>query len=301
MSLLYYAPGGGLGHVSRAVKVLRYIKKSGLIITSPLPIDIRPQLPEGVEHLAIPEHCQDQGSLAGWLQKQLRQLAISKLIIDSFPAGIFGELGAIALPEQRVFVSRLLNWPSYSSGINAIPCFKQTWYCEWPAEDQELAMSHLCGSRYWLPLLSSPPLEMHSAADNPRHTEQDGLLVIHSDLNELTQLLPRDYHGPMTLVSPAVPAAQQAQLKQNWPQLKFLQQYPTDNIGWDYPWLRCAAGFNLMHEYVQHPGAKFIALKRRFDLQQLRLDRGIHGMLPPNGMPLLTPERLPSAQAAAMK
>lgn len=280
MTLLYYAPGGGLGHLSRAVKVMQYINAKGIIVTSPLPIT--PALPDGITHIAIDEQCQDVGSLAGWLQKQLRHFNINRLIVDSFPAGIFGELGIITLPEQRILVSRLLNWPVYQQGISAIPSYRQTWYCEWPAAEQEQALSHLTGTRYWLPLLATPPeqdIEPHA-----------GLLIIHSNVDELPLLLPKHCSLPVTLVTPPLSQLQHAQLELRWPQVQFIQQFPCDALGWHYQAVRCGAGFNLMSEYLQHPGAKFIALPRRFDLQELRLQRGIRGMLPPNAMPLLQPK-----------
>ena len=280
MTLLYYAPGGGLGHLSRAVKVMQYINGKGIIVTSPLPIT--PELPQGITHLAINSQCQDVGSLAEWLQKQLRHFNVTRLIVDSFPAGIFGELGVITLPEQRILVSRLLNWQVYQQGVSAIPSFRQTWYCEWPAAEQEQTLAHLTGTRYWLPLLATPPeneIDPHQA-----------LLVIHSNIDELPLLLPKQCALPITLVTPPLSQAQHAQIEQHWPQVQCVQQFPCDALGWQYQAVRCGAGFNLMSEYLQHPGAKFIALPRRFDLQQLRLQRGIRGMLPPAAMPLLQPK-----------
>ncbi|KFZ38408.1 hypothetical protein HR45_02885 [Shewanella mangrovi] len=278
MTILYYAPGGGLGHLSRALKVMRYIGASGIVVTSPL--TLTPPLPDHIQHLPIEDNCTDLGSLAGWLTKVLRNYAVSSLIVDSFPAGIMGELGHISLPANRVYVSRLLNWQVYQRGINAIPSYRQTWYCEWPAEDQEFALAHLTGVRYWLPLLGTPP-EASTAVTEP------GVLIIHSDIGELAELMPSNTDIPITLITAPLTDIEQQRLQQQWPQVTLKHQFPAYAIGWQYQQLRCAGGFNLVSEYLQHPGVKFTPLARTLDLQQLRLSRGIRGMLPPSGMPLL--------------
>jgi len=125
--LIYYAVGGGLGHVSRAYKVLDALDiKPGQtkIITAhdSVPTAV------GTSHdlLSVPASWAKSPSL---LSKQLatwvEEFSAKRLLIDTFPMGIRGEIDQSLLPPELSFdyIARFLKWPPYlRSALGAIEC-----------------------------------------------------------------------------------------------------------------------------------------------------------------------------------
>ncbi|WP_039032994.1 hypothetical protein [Shewanella sp. ECSMB14102] len=309
--LIYYAPGGGLGHLSRALKVLGFIKaQQALVITSPLPLAVDALLPKGIQHISLPPGLQSRAELSAWLKQLLaslnKQQACRLMLIDAFPGGIWGELGDIPLPGKLVYIARLLNWNVYRQRIAHIPRFQQIWFCEWPTPEQELALSNQTGQRFWLPLLG----EDKSKGATPKGLEKPKqTLVIHSgSLAEQALLLEHATKAgeAIDIIAPPRPSADagfnnkpldsksldkralsefnNCNNKEHKPGLTRLQLYPASDIGWHYQRVICGGGFNLVSEYILHPGALFVPLTRALDLQHLRIDRGLGGFLPPPGL-----------------
>ncbi|GHA97308.1 hypothetical protein ACFFLG_06470 [Shewanella indica] len=304
--LIYYAPGGGLGHLSRALKVLGFIKaQQALVITSPLPLAVDALLPKGIQHISLPTRLQSRAELSAWLKQLLaslnKQQACRLMLIDAFPGGIWGELGDIPLPGKLVYIARLLNWNVYRQRIAHIPRFQQIWFCEWPTPEQELALSNQTGQRFWLPLLGEDKSQdaTPKGLEKPKQT-----LVIHSgSLAEQAMLLEHATKAgeAIDIIAPPRPSADAGfypldgnpldkralsdfNNKEHKPGLTRLQLYPASDIGWQYQRVICGGGFNLVSEYILHPGALFVPLTRALDLQHLRIDRGLGGFLPPPGL-----------------
>lgn len=107
-TLLYYAPGGGLGHLTRAVAILRQWKRlsgepSLLLSYSPFaPLAKKEGL--AVEPIAGPEA----------VAETLRRVWPAMLVVDTFPRGILGEIAELApaLDCPLALVQRHLN-PEY--------------------------------------------------------------------------------------------------------------------------------------------------------------------------------------------
>lgn len=309
--LIYYAPGGGLGHLSRALKVLGFIKaQQALVITSPLPLAVDALLPKGIQHISLPTRLQSRAELSAWLTQLLaslnKQQACRLMLIDAFPGGIWGELGDIPLPGKLVYIARLLNWNVYRQRVAHIPRFQQIWFCEWPTPEQELALSNQTGQRFWLPLLGEDKSQdaTPKGLEKPKQT-----LVIHSgSLAEQAMLLEHATKAgeAIDIIAPPRPSADagfnnnpldskpldksalsnfnNCNNKEHKPGLTRLQLYPASDIGWQYQRVICGGGFNLVSEYILHPGALFVPLTRALDLQHLRIERGLGGFLPPPGL-----------------
>ncbi|MCE9786901.1 hypothetical protein [Shewanella chilikensis] len=307
--LIYYAPGGGLGHLSRALKVLGFIEaKQALVITSPLPLAVDTLLPKGIQHISLPPRLQSRAELSAWLKQLLaslnKQQKCRLMLIDAFPGGIWGELGNIPLPDKLVYIARLLNWNVYRQRVAHIPRFQQIWFCEWPTPEQEQALSNQTGQRFWLPLLGEDKSQdaTSKGLEKPKQT-----LVIHSgSLAEQTLLLEHAAKAgeAIDIITPPRPSAEadvnsnpldsndksalsdfnHCNNKECQPGLTRLQLYPASDIGWQYQRVICGGGFNLVSEYILHPGALFVPLTRALDLQHLRIERGLGGFLPPPGL-----------------
>ncbi|HVR37462.1 MAG TPA: hypothetical protein VMU84_00080, partial [Thermoanaerobaculia bacterium] len=94
----YYAIGGGLGHARRAQRVLEAlaIRDAEIITTDDVPRDLE----------------RNREAHRAWLLERFHD----HVIIDTFPAGIQGELAGI---ENITFdyVARLLRWDEYRSAV----------------------------------------------------------------------------------------------------------------------------------------------------------------------------------------
>lgn len=119
-SILYYAPGGGLGHLTRAITILDRIDAAGLsarILASSLhaplaarasrhPVDT---CPAGV----IGTRRAYQAFLSGYLAEH----AVEAVVLDTFPWGIVGEWKDLAPDLPRLLVARSLKWNSYAERV----------------------------------------------------------------------------------------------------------------------------------------------------------------------------------------
>ena len=115
-----YAMGGGLGHLTRARRVLRSLgcasADAAILSASPLA--------RGPDIVAVPRRlATSRAEFAAWLKKTLRSLAPSAVVVDAFPLGILGELAdASVLPEVPLYhVARLLKWKAYREAFGGSP------------------------------------------------------------------------------------------------------------------------------------------------------------------------------------
>jgi hypothetical protein len=114
--VLYYAMGGGLGHLVRARAVLhtlRLERRAALLSASPHTKDARVvgDLPVYEPPGAIRD---DTSAVAAWVVETITRLAPSELIVDAFPAGLLGELRLLRAPPPSTYVARLLRWSAYA-------------------------------------------------------------------------------------------------------------------------------------------------------------------------------------------
>jgi hypothetical protein len=137
-SLVYYAMGGGLGHLARARAVLYTLGYTGhvtLISASAHARDPRvigdwdvALVPASLEH--------DPHAFARWIDVTLTAACAERLCVDVFPAGILGELcGLRATGIELWHVARRLRWSQYNTRL-AGPAltFERTFLLE-PLED----------------------------------------------------------------------------------------------------------------------------------------------------------------------
>lgn len=93
--IVYYAAGGGLGHITRARRVLDALQLDDAVIVASVPADERITGPYPV----VQAPC------------DLRALRPERIIADAFPLGLFGELADAGAPLD--YVARLLKWDEY--------------------------------------------------------------------------------------------------------------------------------------------------------------------------------------------
>jgi hypothetical protein len=111
--IVYYAAGGGLGHATRARRVLDALGIDDAVIVASAPADARVT----GRYRVVRTPC------------DLRALKPERIIADAFPLGLFGELADVGVPLD--YVARLLRWDEYRRCVpHPLPTFGTTYLAE---------------------------------------------------------------------------------------------------------------------------------------------------------------------------
>lgn len=168
MTTVYYAVGGGLGHLTRACRVLTALalESEATIVTSCQHSEVAGSIPT----IRINEDDDVRGVIG----------VPERLIIDTFPCGIRGELTGIDVP-RREYVARRLRWSEYEPiRANAAPRFDITYVME------ELEELH----HEWLHERSSAVVPLTLRVQPQSAKEEDFWLIVHSGpADEVHELL----------------------------------------------------------------------------------------------------------------
>jgi len=187
--VLYYAIGGGLGHLVRAGRFLRAqdLADKALILSACEHADDA-RLNSGVAVRRVPKALRhDLAALRAWLAGAVEQFEPDIVCVDCFPAGILGELAEVtALRGRRLWhVARLLRWNEYAPLATRSPRFELAWQLEpLQPEHEQWLREHADGIRaapieipvappqrlgdgrpYWLVAHSGPAEEVRELID----------------------------------------------------------------------------------------------------------------------------------------
>jgi hypothetical protein len=248
--VLYYALGGGLGHLTRARRVLAALgcgDRAAVLTASPFAGD--PRVCDGLPVVRVPPRLgHDRGVFRGWLSQLLAELGPDELIVDSFPGGILGELCGIAVPRAR-HVARRLRWGAYAQRLDGrLPRYEITHVLE-PLDRHHVAA--LEGySRGVEPFELPAPF---ATGESLPLSEKPHWLVVHSGPEaEVAELVQRaaDLRWAarasvqIIVVSPSRPSRLPGD--SDWRDI-----YPVAPFLPHAQRILTAAGFNVMHETVQ--------------------------------------------------
>lgn len=121
-AILYYAMGGGLGHLTRTLAIADEMgpRSSSLRILcsskyTPL---VLATTDHAVDHVAE-KHLASRESYYGFLSDYLERHRFSLIILDTFPFGIVGEWLTLARDIPTLLIARSLKWHEYADMINA--------------------------------------------------------------------------------------------------------------------------------------------------------------------------------------
>ena len=182
--LLYYAMGGGLGHLTRARAFLHTTGLDGeaVLFTSSSFAD-DPRVTGGLRVVRVPADLDgDRGGLRALLGRTIAELGVRRLVVDALPAGILGELADFSPPPglELWHVARLLRWERYAADASArLPRFDRTFVVEELHENHRRALEAASGEMRRLDLVDPP-----SAAPEP--IERPYGLVVHCGPDEET-------------------------------------------------------------------------------------------------------------------
>jgi hypothetical protein len=186
VTTLYYALGGGLGHLTRARKVLEALRLDAVILSaSPFGGDHRVTGPHRA--LKVPRRLgHDRDAFRAWLAPLLREA--DELIVDTFPGGILGELCGLELPPATL-IARRLRWEVYEQRLGGpLPRYQRTYEVE--------------------PLGVGEPLELPQAPIGEPLSDEPHWLVVHAGpQHERDELIARAEGAPKLIVADVYPVA----------------------------------------------------------------------------------------------
>lgn len=178
--VLYYALGGGLGHLTRARRLLEHegLAERALVLSaSPAAGDPRVTGTIAVER--VPQRLgRDRRAFRSWLRGALRSLEPEEVVIDSFPGGILGELCGMELPPAR-HVARRLRWGAYRLRLTGpLPHYEQVLVIE-PLSGVHQRVLETSADRLGHLRLPPPATPLAEASLGPAG-ERAPIMVVHS-------------------------------------------------------------------------------------------------------------------------
>ncbi len=263
--ILYYAVGGGLGHLTRARRVLELLglADAAIVTASPYASDVR--VTGGIPVIQVPPQLEQA---AEEHRTWMRGLGAQRLIVDTFPGGIHGELCGLDLPMD--YVARLLRWDEYRRAVpDPLPSFDTTWMVEELEPDHEafvrdnsgrivpldlrparIAPAAAPGAPFWLIVHSGPEEEVHE------------LIAYASELHALATNAP-DRILVATRCNNPLPEG-----------FEKIDAYPASHLFPHAERIISAAGFNVMLETERWKEKHdIVPFSRRFDDQYRRAAR----------------------------
>jgi len=272
--LLYYALGGGLGHLVRARAFLHTLglEREATLFTSSRFAD-DPRVTGGLPVVHVPDSLDgDRAGLRALLEETLAETRATRLAVDAFPAGLLGELAGWTPPHGLVLwhVARLLRWDRYSADASPrLPSTDVTFVVEGLHEEHRRALE--AASRRLRPLdLVDPP------SPPPVPVEGPYVLVVHSGPDEETldliacarELAASGGRGArVVLAAPVRPAALPADVE--WRDV-----VPATGLFPAADRIVAAAGFNVVRQTAAFASKRFLVpYPRRFDDQFTRAAR----------------------------
>jgi hypothetical protein len=127
--ILYYALGGGLGHIARSIAVIGQapaaIQNSiRLLVSSNCAEAARPVCPCPMD--TVPEEAMAIRRLYRcFLDRYLNLHGFTCMVLDTFPFGLVGEWSTFAPELPRILVGRYLRWDIYQKSVK--PLLSPTW------------------------------------------------------------------------------------------------------------------------------------------------------------------------------
>jgi hypothetical protein len=172
--ILYYALGGGLGHLTRARKVIEALGLRDVVLLTASPFGADPRVTGPHRALKVPRRLgHDRAAFRAWLAPVLD--GADELVVDTFPGGILGELcGGVTLPTATL-IARRLRWEVYEQRLDGpLPTYDRTFEVEPLGVGEPLALPRapigepLADEPHWLVVHSGPQRELDVLLEHAR-------------------------------------------------------------------------------------------------------------------------------------
>jgi len=123
--ILYYAMGGGLGHITRSLAIIKsspLLKEHVRLLVSSRIYPLLQNPVQGENDIKI-DHVGDEILLSrksyyGFLENYIETNNISEIIIDTFFYGIVGEFADVAITIPKILIARYLKYDKYTKIFN---------------------------------------------------------------------------------------------------------------------------------------------------------------------------------------
>jgi hypothetical protein len=272
--ILYYAMGGGLGHLTRSLAVLheapqlsRHVrlmvssKHASLVMShAPCPVDI-----------IAGERLSSKRKYLKFLDEYLKQYRIEAIVLDTFPFGIVGEWCHVGKILPRLLVARYLKWNVYAERTKCKdgPIPQQTLVLEPLAKEYSRVLK-----RYsQLTSLDAPITLQPIDSSKPHFSDGKDCLVVHSGNETEREML-------IGLAKQKFGGDNESSFT---PDCIFPEQgiYPAEPAIPHYAYVVSAAGYNMTAIASQSPPERthiLFPFRRRFDNQFRRAKRLKNGL-----------------------
>ena len=278
--ILYYAIGGGLGHLTRTRAVIHTLGLGAdvrVMTASALARDPRvlaPALPVAVR----PELAGDRPSYNRWLRAVVERLAPEAIYIDAFPGGIVGELCDFPFPTSApIFhVARLLRWEPYAARLaGKAPRFERVYRVEELAPPHERFLAEHASEVTTIDLVDPPSHLDPITADRLRAIAAGAPLwgILHSGpVDEVRALLGyADQLAAEESIEPQIILITQSPPPDLPPRIITLDLYPAEPLLPMLARIITGCGFNAMRQAAPfRERHRWLPFARPFDDQELR-------------------------------
>ncbi|HNR89239.1 MAG TPA: hypothetical protein PKM65_12935 [Spirochaetota bacterium] len=269
-TVLFYAAGGGLGHLARTFAI------AAALPTPPLPARIL--CTSDLAHLArdaapAPLDRPDDAVLASrtrywrYVTDYLDEHDVRMIVLDAFPWGIVGEWAVLGRMIPRVLVARSLRWDAYRSRAAAdadAPVPRAALALEPLAPDYRRMLAEW-GELTDLPDPILPANTAHHDQSRPAPL-QERMLAIHSgNAAEQEELLQFARHSCLDAGRPDMPVDTLFPDRHTFPATGLMRTYRFIAAGCGYNMAAAARRALPGQEFFLHP------FERRFDDQRARL------------------------------
>ncbi len=177
--LLYYAMGGGLGHLVRAEAYLSMAGATDYKVITASPYAGR-HFPAN-NLISIPRELENHGEiLQKYMQEIIDRTMPGSVVIDTFPVGILGELNNVNWRNAGIiYLTRRMKWKSYNEKIQSRVHFSRTLILE-PLEDAHMSFAEKNSGMIKEIDLSYPDRPADPGNILARKSDKEKWFIIHS-------------------------------------------------------------------------------------------------------------------------
>ncbi len=270
--ILYYAIGGGLGHIVRAAKLKAFFKlgKEFMVFTaSPTARKIFAD----AEIATVPiSYQKDPQKLNQLVLSFITECRVTELWVDTFPFGILGELdlAAISTMVKIRYVARYVKWPAYQSKVKDLPALHEALVVDRLHPDQQEFIDKSCACQSFVDLSQ---VRLNRKAQTLKKYSGTWLIMHSGSDAELTTL--KSYADDVAEaqgITPKFVVASQCQpdFEVEWHETDVPANIDLDSVDRIFT----ACGYNSMQELLPYKHKHcYIPFDRKYDDQYLRAKR----------------------------
>jgi len=271
--ILYYALGGGVGHITRALAVLHTLEiRDRVLIVTNVDSKFFESAPRTVQFANPPVAvCRDKQKLNIYIQQLINEYQPYEFVVDSYPLGILGELKNITYSGPRTYMARLIKWDRYTKKAGKqLFIYTRTFVLEPLHKEHQFIIDRI--SEVVLPLeLADPP--QHKPLPNIHDLEHHWLIVHSGPEDEVNDLINyakqirkiEQKQNPLLLVTPSA--------INKWSQQQVIHKrfFPAHRLMPYVDKIITACGCNTMRQAKKYRHKHhFFPFSRRYDDQYFR-------------------------------